>query len=170
LFVSDQGLANQVQGIGRLVEEGFERTEIDYAAAPAQLYDTLLSMVTRLKQDYSDGAVWLMSPRVLSAISSIKDENGRLMKDVGPINELFGYKVYCHEGFDATHNQIIFANLERGYTVVENPNILALHDKYTDRRGVRNFFKKLVAGSVTDKAAWVSLRIKDLPAGTLKFY
>jgi len=169
LFVSDEGLPNQIQGIGQLTGEGFDSDEIEYANADAQLYEKLLSMVTKLKQDYSEGAVWFMSPRVLAAISNMRDKNGRFIKDSGAIDELFGHKVYCHNGFDSTHNQIIFANVERGYTVVEHGHILALHDKYTNLRGVRNIFKKLVAGAVTDKSAWMSLRIAGLPAGTLKF-
>ena len=120
-------------------------------------------MEAMLQNEYHDNAVWLMSPKVFAALRSLKDGNGRFI--MGPDSKpiLLGKEVHCHERFNETSSDILLANVEKGYTVVEFPDILALHDRLKNRSGVTNYFKRLIAGSVTDSKAWVSLKINDLP-------
>lgn len=170
LFISDEGASGQVQGIGSLVDSGYTALSVDYDELNGSVYSYLKWMTGLLPQEYHDNAVWLMSPRMYSAISSVRDISGRFISDFHSRRPtLLGFPVYCHERFDHTHNQIIFADIQHGYTMIEYPNVFAIHDQYRDRRGVVNYFKKLIAGAVTNKCAWISLQIKKLPQERLQF-
>ena len=163
LLISNDGVAGQVQGIGKLIGEDYVKMTLRYEDVPARLCDMLLQMMSQLPPEYLGNAIWLMSPRTWAAILAMRDSIGQFIHDANSTSTLFGKEVYCHTKFDETHNDIILCNLQEGYTFIEHPNILTMHDKYSDRRGVRNYFKKLIAGSVTNKRAWVSLKIEDMP-------
>jgi len=161
LFISDGGVSGSIDGIGNL-KEGYDYVETNYAQCN-KIYDILFRMEAMLGNEYHDNAVWLMSPKVFAAIRSLTDKNGQFI--VGPDSKpiLLGKEVHCHQRFDNTSSDIILSNVQKGYTVIEYSDILALHDRLKNRAGVTNYFKRLIAGSVTDKKAWVSLKITDLP-------
>lgn len=164
LFLSDAGVEGKIDGIGNLAAEGFKSLEMTYDENAQTLYNYLFKMIAMMSSEYMDKAVWLMSPAMFTALTSIMDSYGRFMNMYDYQNPtLFGLPVHCHDQFNTTTHKIILANIKEGYTFVEYPNVLALHDNYRNRDGVTNYFTRLIGGAVTNKEPWVSLKIKNLP-------
>lgn len=159
LFISDNGVLNKIAGIGNLTSEGYKHFQVEYAP-DMDLMRTLGKMFGMLEPEYHQNAAWFMSPEMFAAILSIRDSTGR------PINQdrLFGFPVYCNKNFNETSSKIILANIEEGYAMITYPGILADYNVTHDRKYVKYYFNRMVAGAVTDKKAWVSLSINNLPS------
>jgi HK97 family phage major capsid protein len=154
-FISDEGIPNKIQGIGNL---SGARLEIDYKP-DLDILPTLYSMIGQLPTEYHQGAVWFTSPEIMTAIRNILDTTGRAIVS----DELLGFPVYCHPYFNQTNSKIILANPLSGYVMITYPGLLADYNMTNDRKYVKYYFNRMVAGAVTDLKAWVSLGIKNLP-------
>lgn len=170
-FLSNDGIEGKIKGIGNLSNaEGFKTVGMDYDGQANELYNRLFRMISMMSGEYMENAVWLMSSSMFTAIAGIRDIQGRFIGSYDYKNPtLLGFPVHCNDHFNSTEHQIILANLKEGYTLVEYPNILALHDNYKNREGVTNYFTKLMAGAITNKEPWVSLRINKLPQEGVHF-
>jgi len=97
--------------------------------------DILIDMVTALKPQYRKGAVWLMNRSTAAVVSKFKDAEDRYIWQqsliVGQPSTLLGYPVEIDEDMPdiATGSlSIAFGNIEKTYTIVEQPGIKFLTD------------------------------------------
>lgn len=131
------------------------------AALPASdPADILVDMVTALKPQYRNGAVWLMNRSTAALASKIKDLEGRYIWQqgllVGQPSTLLGYPVEIDEDMPdiaAGSLSIAFGNVQKAYTIIEQPGTKYLTDPYTDKPNVRLFAYRRVGGGVNNTEA-----------------
>ena len=156
-FISDNGIPNKIDGIGNL--NGAEKLEIEYQSE-LDILPILHSMISSLPTQYHQGAVWFTSPEIMGAMRNILDSTGRTIVS----DDLLGFPVYCHPGFNKTTCKIILSNPQSGYAMISYPGLLADYNMTHDRKYIKYYFNRMVSGAVTDSHAWVSLAIKNMPA------
>ena len=122
--------------------------------------DILIDMVTALKPQYRKGAVWLMNRSTAAVVSKFKDAEDRYIWQQSLIayqpSTLLGYPVEIDEDMPdiATGSlSIAFGNVEKTYTIVEQPGIKFLTDPYTDKPNVRLFAYRRVGGGANNSEA-----------------
>lgn len=120
--------------------------------------DALETVIGEMKPEYRDGAAWLMNRRTLAAAKKLKDSNGaRLIEpnnQVGGIPQLLGFPVVLFEDMPdlaADSYSVAFANLQRGYIVVDHRNgVSVLRDPFTNKPFVHFYSTSMVGGDVTN--------------------
>ncbi len=122
--------------------------------------DVLVDVTTAMKAQYRAGAVWLMNRLVAGAVRKLKDAEGRhvwvdsLVQ--GQPAMLLGYPVEIDDDMPdlgAGSLSIAFANLEKAFTIIEQPGIKFLADPYTDKPNVRLFNYRRVGGGMNNSEA-----------------
>lgn len=161
VFVSDNGIPNKIDGIGNLTDDGYHAMTIGYPELQLDVMQVLNRMIGTLKSEYQKEAIWLMSPSMFTAIRNVRDTLGHFINTEN--NSLLGFPVYCHENFNTTQCKIVFANVQEGYAMISYPGLLAGHNVTNDRKYLQYYFNRKVGGGITNKQAWVSLKINDLP-------
>lgn len=126
--------------------------------------DDLTATIYAMQAQYRPGAVWLMSSDAILAARQLKDANNRpLWSDgmaLGQPPSLMGYEVVELSDLPAlasSSNSVMFANLQRAYTVAENPEHAGvLRDELTQPGFVKFYIRTMTgAGVIDDKAVKV---------------
>ena len=133
------GTANKVAGLQAGVT-----LSVTTAKATEITADELIKTKRKVKQRFQKNAIWIMSPETLTAISLLKDENGRyLLQD--DITSDFGYTllgkpVYESDNMDEIGSQktpIYYGDMSGLATkFVEELEIEVLREKYADQHAV----------------------------------
>lgn len=127
--------------------------------------DVLVDVVSAMKAQYRAGAVWLMNRATAGVVRKLKDADGRhvwvdsLVQ--GQPSVLLGYPVEIDEDMPdigAGTLAIAFANLQKGYTIIEQPGVKFLADPYTDKPNVRLYSYRRVGGGVNNFEAIKALK------------
>ena len=133
------GTTNKVAGLKAGVT-----LSVTTASATEITADELIKTKRKVKQRFQKNAIWIMSPETLTAISLLKDENGRyLLQD--DITSDFGYTllgkpVYESDNMDEIGSQktpIYYGDMSGLATkFVEELEIEVLREKYADQHAV----------------------------------
>ncbi|MEH6556307.1 MAG: phage major capsid protein [Oceanicoccus sp.] len=123
--------------------------------------EDLTALIYSMQAQYRPGAVWLMSTDAILTARNLKDVDGRpLWQDglsLGQPPSLLGYEVVELSDLPAVGagaNSIIFANLQRGYTVAENPaHAGVLRDEITQPGFVKFYTRTMTGAGVIDDRA-----------------
>jgi HK97 family phage major capsid protein len=129
---------------------------------------TLIATVMAMKAGYrgAPGCAWMMSTLALSAISNLKDTNGRpiflpSMREGIP-GLLLGFPVYEAEQMPAVaanNFPIAFGNWLRGYVVGDRTMLSLIRDPYTTRGFMTLYFRKRVHGAVLNSETIKLVRV-----------
>ena len=121
------------------------------AAATAITSDEIIALHDKIKDDFQEGAIWIMSPATRTAIRSLKDNMGRylLQDDISlPFGKsILGKPVYVSDNMDnlgANKVTIYYGNPAGLATKFsENMEIQVLREKYADQHadGVIGWFE-----------------------------
>jgi HK97 family phage major capsid protein len=119
--------------------------------------DVLVDVVSKLKAQYRSDARWLMNRSTAAICRKLKDAEGRHVwadsLTQGQPAMLLGYPVEADESMpdiSASSLSIAFGNINRAYTVIEQPGIKFLTDPYSDKPNVRLFAYRRVGGGVNN--------------------
>lgn len=122
--------------------------------------DKLIDMITALKPQYRNGAVWLMNRNTASVVRKFKDVDGRYVWSdsliAGQPATLLGYPVEISEDMpDIAANSLSVAlgNFSRAYTIVEKPGIKFLPDPFTAKPHVLLYSYRRVGGGMNNSEA-----------------
>lgn len=122
--------------------------------------DVLVDVTMALKPQYRAGAAWLMNRLTAGAVRKLKDAEGRhVWVDslvLGQPAMLLGYPVEIDEEMPdiaANSLSIAFGNVEKTYTIIEQPGTKFLTDPYTDKPNVRLYAYRRVGGGVNNTEA-----------------
>lgn len=122
--------------------------------------DVLVDVTMALKAQYRAGAAWLMNRLTAGAVRKLKDAEGRhvwvdsLVQ--GRPAMLLGYPVEIDEEMPdiaASSLSIAFGDVEKTYTIIEQPGTKFLTDPYTDKPNVRLYAYRRVGGGVNNTEA-----------------
>lgn len=122
--------------------------------------DVLVDVVSAMKAQYRAGAVWMMNRGTAGVVRKLKDAEGRhvwvdsLVQ--GQPSMLLGYPVETDEDMpdiSAGSLSIAFANLKKGYTIIEQPGTKYLTDPYTDKPNVRLYAYRRVGAGMNNSEA-----------------
>ncbi len=133
------GTTDKVEGL----EKGI-KLSVESASSTAITADELIKTKRRVKQRFQKGAIWIMSPETLTAISLLKDENGRYLLQDDITNDfgytLLGKPVYESDNMDeigAGKTPIFYGDMSALATkFVEELEIEVLREKYADQHAV----------------------------------
>lgn len=119
--------------------------------------DVLVDVTGALKAQYRNGAAWLMNRLTAAIVRKLKDAEGRhvwvdsLIQGQPPV--LLGYPVEIDEAMPdvaADSLSIAFGNINKAYTIIEQPGTKFLTDPFTDKPNVRLFAYRRVGGGVNN--------------------
>ncbi len=133
------GTTDKVEGL----EKGI-KLSVESASSTAITADELIKTKRRVKQRFQKSAIWIMSPETLTAISLLKDENGRYLLQDDITNDfgytLLGKPVYESDNMDeigAGKTPIFYGDMSALATkFVEELEIEVLREKYADQHAV----------------------------------
>lgn len=133
------GTDEKVEGL----EKGI-KLSVESASANAITADELIKTKRKIKQRFQKNAIWIMSPETLTAISLLKDENGRYLLQDDITNDfgytLLGKPVYESDNMDeigAGKTPIFYGDMSALATkFVEELEIEVLREKYADQHAV----------------------------------
>ena len=99
--------------------------------------------------------MFLTSKSVLAEIRAIKDDNGAYIWTPGLLagqqDTLFGTPIFAESEMENTNGDaIIYANLRKGYQIVDRADIKIQRDPYSSKPFVVYFATKRVGGDVID--------------------
>ncbi len=123
--------------------------------------DILFTLVSKLKQGYRAGSVWMMNKGLLFEILKFKDTSGQYLwqpslQASGISLNLLGFPVVEAEDMPAKAADalaIAFGNFRRAYTVVDRMGIRMLRDPYSNKPYVGFYTTKRVGGAVVNSEA-----------------
>jgi HK97 family phage major capsid protein len=102
--------------------------------------DDLFTLVSKMKAAYRPDAVWLMNKDTLFKIAPMKDIGGRYIFNptTGPgvPDTILGYPVLeCEDmpAIAANSYSVAFANLRRGYIIVDRTGVRVIRDNLTNK-------------------------------------
>ncbi len=122
--------------------------------------DVLVDVTMSLKAQYRGGAAWLMNRLTAGAVRKLKDAEGRHVwvdsLQQGQPAMLLGFPVELDEEMPdiaANSLSIAFGNIEKAYTIIEQPGTKFLTDPYTDKPNVKLFaYRRVGAGANNTEA------------------
>jgi HK97 family phage major capsid protein len=130
--------------------------------------DILVDVVSAMKAQYRNGAVWLMNRTTAGICRKLKDSEGRhVWVDslvLGAPSVLLGYPVEIDEQMPdvgANALAIAFVNLAKAYTIIEQPGVKFLADPYTNKPNVLLYSYRRIGGGLNNSEA-----VKLLKFGT----
>jgi len=126
--------------------------DVTAAVSPA---DALIDTYYALKQQYRNGASWLMSDPTMGAVRKFKDNDGAYIwqspSGTAELPTILNKPVRTDDNMEnvaAGKFPIAFGNFERGYLIVDRFGIRVLRDPYTNKPYVHFFTTKRVGGGV----------------------
>lgn len=127
--------------------------------------DPLVDVVSALKAQYRNGAVWLMNKKTAGAVRQLKDAQGRYIwlesLVAGQPATLLGYPVELDESMPdiaADSLSIAFGNFSKAYTIIEQPGAKFLTDPYTAKPHVILYAYRRVNAAVNNSEAYKLLK------------
>lgn len=128
--------------------------------------DALISLYYGLKQQYRNGASWLMSDATMGAVRKFKDGDGtylwRLPDGTAELPTILGKPVLTDDNMPAVGANkfpIAFGNFARGYLILDRFGIRVLRDPFTNKPYVHFYTTKRVGGGVQNFEAIKLLKI-----------
>jgi HK97 family phage major capsid protein len=128
--------------------------------------DPLFTLIYKMHPGYRGGAAWYMNSLTLSVVSAIKDYQGRYVvipsAAIGQPATFLGYPIVeCQHMADigAGTYPIMFANLARGYIIVDRVGTSVLVDPFSSKPNVGYYVRKRVGGCVQNSRAVKLLKI-----------
>lgn len=121
--------------------------------------DVLVDTIAAMKPGYraNGGAQWFMHPTTLAFLAKQKDQQGRFIVvpnlTAGQPQTLLGYEVVECEHWPVIATNafpVMFANLRRGYLVVDRPGVSVLRDPFTNKPYVGFYSVARVGGEVVN--------------------
>ena len=126
------------------------------SASPA---DCLIDLYYALKQQYRNGASWLMSDATMGKVRKFKDAEGNFIwappAGTADVPTILGKPVSTDDNMDAVAANkfpISFGNFKRGYLIIDRFGIRVLRDPYTNKPYVHFYTTKLIT-QANEKAA-----------------
>jgi HK97 family phage major capsid protein len=137
-------------------------------AASTITSDSLIRLKGLLRTPYRRGARWLMNRTTETAVSLLKDGEGRYLwapglADGAP-NRLLGHPVELDEGMadvGAGEIPIAFGDFGRAYTIVDRPGMRMLRDPFTAKPSVLIYSYKRTGGRAVDFHAVKMLKVGE---------
>ena len=153
-------LTNDKVGIGKGEFGKIEHLLVEnFSESPTT--DVLFDVYHSMNSAYLNDAVWMMSRRMQSALRKLRDKaTGQHIwqpgLEKGAVNTLLGHPVVTVDELSADENDnILFANLKRGYQIVDGKNkFKIMRDPYTQKPYVLFYVTKRVGGDVVDHNAF----------------
>ena len=122
--------------------------------------ELLVHAINSIDENYRANTSLLMNRNTLSAIQSLKDQNGRFIwqhsLSENMKQSIFGVPVHiCSEMPDVGEDNLAIAigDFKAGYKIVDRSGINLLRDPYTDKPFVRFYAVKRVGADVVDSKA-----------------
>ncbi|ASQ10648.1 phage major capsid protein [Sinorhizobium meliloti] len=136
---------------------GYVKTGAAAAFAGTDPADALISLYYALKQQYRNGASWLLSDAVMETVRKFKDGQGNYLwaPPSGPamVSTILGKPVATDDNMPALGANafpVAFGNFTRGYLIVDRTGIRVLRDPYTSKPNVLFYTTKRVGGGVVN--------------------
>lgn len=137
--------------------------DVTSSVSPA---DALIDSYFALKQQYRNGASWLMSDATMGTVRKFKDGDGnfifQLPQGIAELPTILNKPVRNDDNMDAVAAgkfPIAFGNFQRGYLIVDRFGIRVLRDPYTNKPYVHFYTTKRVGGGVQNFEAIKLLKI-----------
>lgn len=120
-------------------------------------FDSLINLMSALKDFYAAGAVWGMRRATMGKVMLLKDGEGRYIwspnAQAGRPSVLLGHDVRQFADMPAVGAgslPIAFGNFRVAYTIVDRRGLVTLRDPYTKKGSVKFYTTKRVGGDVTN--------------------
>lgn len=129
------------------------------AWAASNAADVLLDAVYAVKDQYLNGAAWLMKRSTVASVRKLKDGQGNYLWVPGSATEpatLHGYPVFRAADMPviaANSLSIAFGNFREAYQIVDRAGIRVLRDPYTQKGFVKFYMTKRTGGDVVNSEA-----------------
>ncbi len=121
--------------------------------------NVLFDMISAMKSQYLEKAVWVMSRSAHLAIRKLTDSNGQYLWQpglgLGSQQSLLGYPVVILDEMPGLSDQnasksVLFINLNEAYTIVDRQEIQVLRDPYSAKPYVEFYATKRVGGDIVN--------------------
>ena len=128
--------------------------------------DALISLYYALKQQYRNGAQWLMADSVMESVRKFKDGDGNYLWSPatasGEVPTFLGKPVRTDDNMDAVAAgkfPIAFGNFQRAYLIIDRFGTRVLRDPYTNKPYVHFYTTKRVGGGIQNFEALKLLKV-----------
>lgn len=128
--------------------------------------DALISLYYALKQQYRNGAQWLMADSVMETVRKFKDGDGNYLWSPatasGEVPTFLGKPVRTDDNMDAVAAgkfPIAFGNFQRAYLIIDRFGTRVLRDPYTNKPYVHFYTTKRVGGGIQNFEALKLLKV-----------
>lgn len=136
---------------------GFTVTGAAAAFATSNPADAFIDTYYSLKQQYRNGASWLMSDAVMATARKFKDGDGNYIwappSTAAEVATILGKPVENDDNMPALGANafpVAFGNFQRGYLIVDRFGIRVLRDPFTSKPNVKFYTTKRVGGGVVN--------------------
>lgn len=128
--------------------------------------DAMISLYYALKQQYRNGASWLMSDAVVEQVRKFKNGDGTYLWSpatmAGEVPTFLGKPVRTDDNMDpvaASKFPIAFGNFQRAYLIIDRFGTRVLRDPYTNKPYVHFYTTKRVGGGIQNFEAMKLLKV-----------
>lgn len=128
--------------------------------------DAMIDTYYALKQQYRNGATWLMSDATMGTVRKFKDADGNFIwappAGTADVPTILGKPVSTDDNMDAVAANafpVAFGNFKRGYLIVDRFGTRVLRDPFTNKPYVHFYTTKRVGGGVQNFEAIKLLKI-----------
>lgn len=128
--------------------------------------DAMISLYYALKQQYRNGAQWLMADSVMETVRKFKDGDGTYLWSpataAGEVPTFLGKPVRTDDNMDAVAAgkfPIAFGNFQRAYLIIDRFGTRVLRDPYTNKPYVHFYTTKRVGGGIQNFEALKLLKV-----------
>ncbi|MDJ0631095.1 MAG: phage major capsid protein [Rhodobacter sp.] len=128
--------------------------------------DCLVDLYYGLKQQYRNGATWVMSDATMATVRKFKDADGKFIwappGETGELSTVLGKPVVTDDNMEAVaanNFPVAFGNFLRGYLILDRFGIRVLRDPLTNKPYVNFYTTKRVAGGIQNFEAIKLLKI-----------
>lgn len=136
------------------------------ATAEVNPADALIETYFALKQQYRNGASWIMSDMTMEAVRKFKDAEGNyifgLPNAAAELPTVLNKPVRTDDNMDAVAANkfpIAFGNYKRGYLIIDKFGVRVLRDPFTNKPYVHFYTTKRTGGGITNFEAIKLLKI-----------
>lgn len=133
------------------------------SASPA---DPMIDLYYALKQQYRNGASWLMADATMGTVRKFKDGDGNFIwappAGTAEVPTILGKPVWTDDNMPkvaANALPISFGNFKRGYLIIDRFGIRVLRDPFTNKPYVHFYTTKRVGGGVQNFEAIKHMKI-----------
>lgn len=128
--------------------------------------DAMISLYYALKEQYRNGATWLMSDAVMESVRKFKDGDGTYLWSpataAGEVPTFLGKPVRTDDNMDAVGAgkfPVAFGNFKRAYLIIDRFGTRVLRDPYTNKPYVHFYTTKRVGGGIQNFEAIKLLKV-----------